>query len=170
MMSMSRGGLKVPGRRVTESVMEPTDLTVEQVAAALKSREMTAEAYAESLLARAAAHADLNAFISQDPDAVRAAARGGRQEPCGRRRAADPLAGIPLALKDNIDTTALGDDGRQPGLKDHRPRRNAPVVRGAPERRRDRCSARPTSTSWPMASPTTTARSVAARNPYEPHG
>ena len=55
--------------------MEPTDLTVEQVAAALKSREMTAEAYAESLLARAAAHADLNAFISQDPDAVRGAAR-----------------------------------------------------------------------------------------------
>jgi len=107
--------------------MEPTDLTVEQVAAALKSREMTAEAYAESLLARAAAHADLNAFISQDPDAVRAAARA-----ADKSRAAGgaqgPLAGIPLALKDNIDTTALGTTGGSQGLKDHRPRRNAPIA------------------------------------------
>src|SRR5258705_106268 len=86
--------------------MEPTELTVEQVAAALKSREMTAEAYAEALLARAAVHADLNAFISQDPDAVRAAARAADK---GRAAGSPqgPLAGSPLALQDNIDTTAL---------------------------------------------------------------
>src|SRR5262245_30119176 len=107
--------------------MDLADLTVLGAAAALRSGTATSEALADALLARAAAHEDLNAFISQDPDRVRAAARAADAARAGGSLRG-PLHGVPVALKDNIDTTELPTTGGTPGLKGHRPSRNAPVA------------------------------------------
>jgi indoleacetamide hydrolase len=103
------------------------DLGVAGAAAAIRAGEITAESLAEALLARAAAHAKLNAFITLQPDRVREAARQADQ-----RRAAGaampPLHGVPLALKDNLDTADYPTTGGTPGLAGHQPKRNAAIV------------------------------------------
>ncbi|MGA8227051.1 MAG: indoleacetamide hydrolase, partial [Xanthobacteraceae bacterium] len=71
--------------------------------------------------------ASLNAFISLDPDAVRAAARNADQ----RRQRGErlgPLHGVPIALKDNFDTADFTTTAGTPALAAHRPTRNAAVV------------------------------------------
>jgi indoleacetamide hydrolase len=103
------------------------ELGVGEAAAALRAGDLTAEALAEALLARCAATSALNAFISLEPDKVRAAARRADQhrqrgEPLG------PLHGVPLAIKDNIDTADYPTTAGTPGLAAHRPKRNAPVL------------------------------------------
>ena len=107
--------------------MDPTALTISEAAAAMRRGEISAEAYAEALLAQAARAAGLNAFIHHDPEQVRAAARA-----ADRQRASSaplgPLHGVPLALKDNLDTADMPTTGGTPGLRGSRPKRNAPVV------------------------------------------
>ncbi|HEX7438621.1 MAG TPA: indoleacetamide hydrolase [Caldimonas sp.] len=107
--------------------MDLTALTISEAAAALQRGEMTAEAYAEALLARAAAAADLNAFIHHDPAQVRTAARSADRQRAGGA-SAGPLHGVPLALKDNLDTADMPTTAGTPGLRGNRPTRNAPVV------------------------------------------
>jgi Asp-tRNA(Asn)/Glu-tRNA(Gln) amidotransferase A subunit family amidase len=103
------------------------DLGVAEAAAAIRTGEVTAERLADVLLARAGANADLGAFITLDADRVREAARR-----ADKRRAAGeslgPLHGVPLALKDNIDTADLPTTGGTPGLAANRPKRNAAVA------------------------------------------
>ena len=104
-----------------------TGLDLARAADALRRGDVTAEAYAEALLAQAASQRHLNAFIRLDPDEVRAAARAAdalrkRGAPLGR------LHGVPLALKDNIDTAGIATTAGTPGLADNRPQRNAPVA------------------------------------------
>jgi len=103
------------------------DLGVGEAAKAIRSGEITAERLAEALLARASANANLGAFITLDPDQVRAAARKADQ---ARASGASlgPLHGVPLALKDNLDTAELPTSGGTPGLAGNRPKRNAVIV------------------------------------------
>lgn len=107
--------------------MDPSRLTATQVLAALSAGQLSAVALARALLERIARYASLNAFIALDPDALVAAAR----ESDARRRAggAGPLEGLPLAVKDNIDTAGLPTSGGTPALKDYRPARDAAVLR-----------------------------------------
>src|SRR6266404_427027 len=102
------------------------ELGARRAADAVRNGEQTAEALAEALLARCAA-SPLNAFISLAADRLRAAARAADQ----RRRRGErlgPLHGVPLALKDNIDTADFPTTGGTPALAAHRPKRNAPIV------------------------------------------
>ena len=103
------------------------DLGVAEAAAAIRGGGTTAEKLADALLARAAANQHLNAFISLDADRVREAARQ-----ADRRRASGvstgPLHGVPLALKDNLDTAAAPTTGGTPGLAANRPARDAAIV------------------------------------------
>ena len=72
------------------------DLGVAEAAKAIRTGDIKAEALADALLARAAAHKSLNAFITLEPDKVRAAAReADQQEGVGRlgRSAARRAAG-----------------------------------------------------------------------------
>ena len=105
--------------------MDPTALTISEAAAAIRRGETSALAYAEALLAQADKAASLNAFIHHDPEQVRAAARAADAKTSA---AAGPLHGVPLALKDNLDTADMPTTGGTPGLKGHRPKRNAQVV------------------------------------------
>src|SRR5262245_26932056 len=104
-----------------------TELGVGEAATALRTGAATAEALAEALLARCASASSLHAFISLEPDKVRAAAR--RADECRRRgEPLGPLHGVPLAIKDNIDTADYPTTAGTPALAAHRPRRNAAVL------------------------------------------
>jgi len=103
------------------------DLGAKEAADRLRAGDVTAEALTEALLARCAAAGPLNAFITLEPDKVRAAACHADQ----RRQRGDrlgPLHGVPLAIKDNIDTADYPTTAGTPALATHRPKRNAPVV------------------------------------------
>jgi indoleacetamide hydrolase len=103
------------------------DLGVAEAANAIRAGDIKAEALADALLARTAAHANLNAFITLDADRVRAGAReADRQRASGA--SLGKLHGVPLALKDNLDTAEYPTSGGTPGLAGHRPKRNAVIV------------------------------------------
>jgi indoleacetamide hydrolase len=104
-----------------------TELGAAEAAAAIRAGDVSAQALVEALLDRCARAAPLNAFISLDPDAVRAAAREADQ----RRRRGERLGalhGVPLVLKDNFDTADFPTTAGTPALAAHRPRRNGAVV------------------------------------------
>ena len=79
------------------------DLTVAQMAAKLKSRELSAVEAAQHFLARAKAHTPLGAYLAMNDDATLAQARAVD----ARIAAGDapPLAGVPVAHKDVFVTT-----------------------------------------------------------------
>ncbi len=94
---------------------------------AMRDGDMTALAYADALLARCDAGADLNAFISLDHVAVRAQARA-----ADARRAAGlplgPLHGLPIPVKDSVNTADLPTTAGTDALRDFRPVADAPLV------------------------------------------
>ncbi len=103
------------------------ELGVRDAAAAIGAGQITAEGLAEALLKRCADASALNAFIHLDPEAVRATARrADAKRPRGE--ALGPLHGVPLIIKDNIDSAGVPTTGGTPGLKGNRPKRNAPVL------------------------------------------
>ena len=108
--------------------MDLTALTIVEAAAAMRRGEMTALAYAEALLGQAARVAGLNAFIHHDPAQVRAAARAADERKLPAAAPLGALHGVPLALKDNLDTAEMPTTGGTPGLRSNRPKRNAAVV------------------------------------------
>ena len=102
-------------------------LSAAEAVAAMKSGRFTALAYAEALLARCAAGADLNAFITLDPEGVRAAARAAD----ARREAGEtlgPLHGLPIPVKDSVNTHDLPTTAGTAALRDFRPLADAPLV------------------------------------------
>ena len=116
------------GRAVAQTPDADTvGLSAAQAAVAIRNGDLTAEAYAEALIAQSETWRHLNAFITEQPDALRQAARAADE----RRRAGVPLGplhGIPLAVKDNIDTVDMRTTGGTAALRNHRPSRNAPVA------------------------------------------
>jgi Asp-tRNA(Asn)/Glu-tRNA(Gln) amidotransferase A subunit family amidase len=102
-------------------------LTASEAVGAIARGELGAEAYASALLTRADALKDLNACIMlnrggllEDARAIDAARRRG--EKLGR------LAGLPLLVKDNIDTRKMPTTAGTKGLAGNRPREDAPVL------------------------------------------
>jgi mandelamide amidase len=103
------------------------ELGAAEAAAAIRVGDISAQALADALLDRCTRAASLNAFISLDPDAVRAAARSADQQR-QRGERLGPLHGVPIALKDNFDTADFTTTAGTPALAAHRPTRNAAVV------------------------------------------
>jgi mandelamide amidase len=112
------------------AAMMPRDLsnlTAVQAVGAIRRGDLTAEKYAQFCLMRADGLQHLNVFITLDADAVVEAARRADQ----RRAAGEPLGplhGLPLAIKDNIDTAGVITTGGTSALRQHRPRSDAPVL------------------------------------------
>ena len=106
---------------------ELCDLGVVAATEAIRRGDISAEALAAALLKRAESLAALNAFTALEPARALEAARA-----ADRARSAGaplgPLHGVPIALKDNIDTADLPTSAGTPLLRDHRPRRNAAVA------------------------------------------
>jgi mandelamide amidase len=89
--------------------------------------ELAAEHYAQVLLERCAEQRALNAFITLEPDRVREAARA-----ADRRRASGaalgPLHGLPIPVKDSLNTRDYPTTAGTPALRNFRPGRDAPIV------------------------------------------
>ncbi len=103
------------------------DLSASQAVAAMRKGELKAETYAEALLARCVAGQGLNAFITLEPDKVREAARAAD----GLRAAGSPLGplhGLPIPVKDSINTRDLRTTAGAKALKDFHPARDATIV------------------------------------------
>ncbi len=102
--------------------------TARALAAALAARETTAEAAVQACLERIAARdAALGAWVTVDAAGALAAAREvDRSMTLGDRVPA--LAGIPIGVKDNIDTADMPTRYGSPIYEDHRPRADAACV------------------------------------------
>ena len=106
---------------------ELSELTATEAAGVIRNGDVSAEALVACLIGRAEKYRHLNAFISFDADRAREAAhdadrlrsRGG---PLGR------LHGVPLSLKDNIDTAAFPTTAATPALRNNRPSADAPIA------------------------------------------
>lgn len=89
--------------------------------------ELTAERYAQALLAQCARGAALNAFITLEPQKVLEAARAcDRQRSSGARLG--PLHGLPVPVKDSVNTAELPTTAGTAALRHFRPATDAPLV------------------------------------------
>ena len=113
-----------PGSEMT-SLLE---LSATEAVARMSRGEMTVERYASALLERCEALRALNAFITLDPARVLEAARA-----CDKHRAAGekpgPLFGLPIPVKDSVNTADYPTTAGTRGLRDFRPADDAPVVK-----------------------------------------
>jgi mandelamide amidase len=106
---------------------EQLELTSSQAVAAINAGSLTAEAYVTTLLARAEAMKDLNALITLNKTGALAAARNvDAMRKAGN--ALPALAGLPIVVKDNINTRDLPTTGGTPALRNVQPAANAPSL------------------------------------------
>ena len=103
------------------------DLTAAEAVKLMQRGDLKVSDYVDSLLQQIKAKTDLNAFISIDETLLRkqAAALDSHREgggDCGR------LFGLPIAVKDNIETADYVTTGGTGALKNHRPDSNAPTL------------------------------------------
>ncbi|MDA5193720.1 amidase family protein [Govanella unica] len=102
------------------------DLTGVDAIAALKKGDLRLIDYVDALLGQSDRLRDLNAFVTQDPDRVRDAARKMTQ-------LRGPLYGLPFVLKDNINTADLPTTACTPALQNWVPPMDAPITRSLRE-------------------------------------
>ncbi len=104
------------------------DLSAGEVVARIVRGDLTAERYAGAVLGRCAAERALNAFITLEPDKVLEAARE-----CDRARPdrspPGPLFGLPIPVKDSVNTRDYPTTAGTPALRRFRPAEDAPVVK-----------------------------------------
>ena len=103
------------------------ELTATQVLAAYKAGTLTATAYVTHLINRAKSLSELNAMISLDEvGALAAAKQVDADRAAGKTLGA--LAGLPLVVKDNINTKGMKTTGGTSSLRNFTPKTNAPSV------------------------------------------
>jgi indoleacetamide hydrolase len=109
------------------TVDEQLALTATQAVAAIQSGRLLATDYVATLLARAAALSTLNAFTALDMEGALAAAKRIDALPPDEK-ARLPLAGLPVVIKDNINTAGLLTSAGTPSLDGFKPKTDAPSV------------------------------------------
>jgi aspartyl-tRNA(Asn)/glutamyl-tRNA(Gln) amidotransferase subunit A len=117
---------------VDSAAMATTDLTqlsITELGAAFRTGQASPVEATEACLAQIAARdPQLHAFITVTADVARAQARTATDE-LGRGQDRGPLHGVPIALKDLIDTAGILTTGASALFTDHVPTRDATVVR-----------------------------------------
>jgi indoleacetamide hydrolase len=98
------------------------------VVAKLRNGDVTAERFASALLERCQQGKALNAFITLPQEQVLEAARAAdRLRSSGAKLGA--LHGLPIPVKDSVNTKDMPTTGGTPALRNFRPKEDAPVVR-----------------------------------------
>ena len=102
------------------------DLTASEVLDALSSKDLSATELADAVVNKAGKTDSLGALAAFDPDAYLATAKNSDQKRA--KGEAGALEGIPLVLKDNIDTNDLPTTGGTGALAGKVPVKDAGVV------------------------------------------
>jgi Asp-tRNA(Asn)/Glu-tRNA(Gln) amidotransferase A subunit family amidase len=97
--------------------------TAAELVASIRAKKISAVSAVRAALESAEQMKDLNAFIVLNRDGALAAAA---QVDAGKMTGA--LAGLPIIVKDNINTADLPTSGGTPALQNARPSRNAPSL------------------------------------------
>src|SRR5207302_756749 len=112
----------------TEKSFTVVEATIPQMQAALKSGRVTSHDLVQQYLTRIATYEDkLHAAITVNPNALREADERDRERKAGKIRG--PLHGIPIAIKDNIQTTDMPTTGGALALADYVPPYEATVTK-----------------------------------------
>ena len=106
---------------------ELCDLSAAAAVAHMSQGSLTAERYAQALLTRCQSSRALNAFIALDPARVLEDARGRDRERLAGVKPG-PLFGLPIPVKDSVNTRDYPTTGGTPALRTFRPHADAPVV------------------------------------------
>jgi mandelamide amidase len=127
-VAMSAAG----ARTESNSVKAPSDtdlcnLSAVEAVAHMSRGALTSERYAQALLARCQSAHALNAFITLEPARVLEAARARDHERLAGAKPG-PLFGLPIPVKDSVNTRDYPTTGGTPALRHFRPREDAPVV------------------------------------------
>jgi indoleacetamide hydrolase len=113
--------------RVAFSAANPLlELSATEAVSAIRRGDIRAEVYASALLDRCNELKHLNAFISVDRDAVLQSAREIDQAR-DRGQQLGPISGLPIPLKDSINTTALPTTSGTRSLRTFRPKSDAAI-------------------------------------------
>jgi aspartyl-tRNA(Asn)/glutamyl-tRNA(Gln) amidotransferase subunit A len=106
-----------------------TSLSLTEASARIHARTVTSTQLTQALLARIAVYnPKVNAYITvMSDEALRQAAELDAEQKAGKFRG--PLHGIPIALKDNIDTAGTRTTAASPMFKDRVPTEDADIVR-----------------------------------------
>ncbi|MEO4043920.1 indoleacetamide hydrolase [Hoeflea sp. CAU 1731] len=102
----------------------PTELGVQEAVHAMRSGALSSRALVDALIERCERHSDLGAFTAVDWRRLRDDAD--QADDSGRSEA--PLHGVPLVIKDNINTAKLTTCAGSGALKDHVARSDASAV------------------------------------------
>lgn len=118
---------KVDNNMDTTMTKPLTDLTATDAVAAMRRGELSATEYATALLRRCEEASNLNAFISFEPEMVLDAARAADEL---RAAGADlgALHGLPIPVKDSVNTKDYPTTGGTPALAKFRPTDDAELV------------------------------------------
>jgi indoleacetamide hydrolase len=117
--------LAAPAARAADAFDLDT-LTAVGAAADLCAGKYKSETLVAAVLARAKARPELNAFITLDEAGAMKAASAFDQK--HRRGLCNPLGGVPIAIKDNIEVEGLPATAGTPALKSYVPAKDAPVA------------------------------------------
>ena len=110
------------------STNELLKLSAVEAVTRLKNGEFTAERYASAILERCQQCKGLNAFITLPQEQVLEAARAAdRLRASGAKLGA--LHGLPIPVKDSVNTKDMPTTGGTPALRNFRPKEDAPLVR-----------------------------------------
>jgi indoleacetamide hydrolase len=117
-----------PGEPASAAGADLASLGAVEAVRAMANGDVKAEDYARALLHRCEAGSHLNAFISLRPEAVLEAAHE-----CDRKRHSGArlgrLHGLPIPVKDSVNTRELPTTAGTPALRHFQPREDAPLVR-----------------------------------------
>ena len=126
-VALSAAGCSAGSGRATPPGSALTDLSAVEAVARMSRGDLSCEEYARALLARAREALALNAFITQDAAHVLADARTRDKE----RRAGKtpgPLFGLPIPVKDSVNSSDYPTTAGTPALRHFNPRQDAPVL------------------------------------------
>jgi len=128
--ALSTEGCRRPVKKpdAVENASELLELSAAEAVDRMKRGDLTAEHYAQTLLAQCERGKALNAFITLEPERVLEAARAADRKrisgvPLG------PLHGLPIPIKDSVNTKDYPTTGGTPALRHFHPKEDAAIVR-----------------------------------------